>query len=284
MTSNFPLLPLSSLLLSSLFLPALFLHSLFLISLFLFCSFFLPALFLTFSSLCLILCSCPRSIYDHVHDQYNTDGQDLPPSRRIKSYPNGTLSVVDAHLEDEGWYSCQVRSLPPPSNVGGDGGERAKASNSLFVDVVGQSLTSFFYSLSLDSSSFLLSLYSNFFFLLFRFLKKEEYFSLHLHVVWALHPSFLSTTFFISSYFSCLLAVTFWWLDEMTLGHLSPFLLSVMFSHCTLKKNSTHCYYSLLTVVLLLLFLSISEPHLLNWFFLSYSLLFSIILSLPLLY
>lgn len=88
--------------------------------------------------------------------QYNdehTDGQDLPPSRRIKSYPNGTLTVLDAHLEDEGWYSCQVRSS--------DG---HKASNSLFVDVVGQS------SSCLSSDHFLSSFHTPHTFLLLYFL------------------------------------------------------------------------------------------------------------------
>lgn len=56
-----------------------------------------------------------------------TDGSDLMSSwRRIRSFPNGTLSLIDAESEDEGWFRCEAGNS--------DG---LSASSSFYLHVVG---------------------------------------------------------------------------------------------------------------------------------------------------
>lgn len=55
-----------------------------------------------------------------------TDGSDLHSNLRVKSFPNGTLLIMDTHMEDEGWYTCQIKNK-----------EGQLASASFFLDIVG---------------------------------------------------------------------------------------------------------------------------------------------------
>ena len=51
----------------------------------------------------------------------------LSSSRRIRSFSNGTLYLMDAHIEDEGWFRCEA--------VNRDG---IMSSSAFYLDVVGQ--------------------------------------------------------------------------------------------------------------------------------------------------
>lgn len=57
---------------------------------------------------------------------HQADGKELSQSRRIKSYANGTLSIVDGHVDDEGWWVCSGKNK--------DG---QRVTGSFYIDVVG---------------------------------------------------------------------------------------------------------------------------------------------------
>ncbi|RWS28626.1 cell adhesion molecule-like protein, partial [Leptotrombidium deliense] len=68
---------------------------------------------------------CPASGYPLEGIYWRKDGKEFLPSRRVKSYRNGTLSIIDAHLDDEGWYECIAKAK-----------DNKIASASLYVDIV----------------------------------------------------------------------------------------------------------------------------------------------------
>ncbi|XP_015790399.1 Down syndrome cell adhesion molecule-like protein Dscam2 isoform X2 [Tetranychus urticae] len=67
---------------------------------------------------------CPYSGYP-IESITWTKGRDFVASRGVKSHPNGTLTLVDAHSEDEGWFKCEVRNK-----------EGQTASGSLYIDII----------------------------------------------------------------------------------------------------------------------------------------------------
>ena len=62
-----------------------------------------------------------------LHDlTFDSDGKEISPSKRMRTFPNGTFNINDAHMEDEGWYICQAKNW-----------EGQSASRSMFLDVIG---------------------------------------------------------------------------------------------------------------------------------------------------
>jgi len=68
---------------------------------------------------------CPVSGYPIEEIRWRKDGSDLHSNLRVKSFPNGTLLIMDTHMEDEGWYTCQIKNK-----------EGQLASASFFLDIV----------------------------------------------------------------------------------------------------------------------------------------------------
>ncbi|KAI1290317.1 Down syndrome cell adhesion molecule-like protein Dscam2 [Halotydeus destructor] len=68
---------------------------------------------------------CPVSGFPIQSIRWSIVGKDLSTMRRVKSFENGTLAVIDAHSQDEGWYRCDSRNQ-----------DNQLASGSLYIHVV----------------------------------------------------------------------------------------------------------------------------------------------------